>query len=208
MWETMRLHAAAAPVRAWLMTSRLLPAPNHWEVCASRLRTADQTQSLCQHDGSKCLTALSIKRHFSVSLQRSLRQERVDQQSSLPKKTPPSQLSPSSLSMTSDPPVQNSEKLFNLPNILTASRILSVPFLGHLILTERLPVALALLFVAGCTDLLDGHLARRWQAYTIFGSVADPAADKLLMTVMVASLGWKGLLPGKHFTLRWSIAPL
>lgn len=91
---------------------------------------------------------------------------------------------------------EKSEKLLNLPNILTASRILSVPFLGHLILTDRLPAALGLLFVAGCTDLLDGYLARKWQAYTVFGSIADPAADKLLMTVMVATLGWKGLLPG------------
>ncbi|CAO1625900.1 unnamed protein product [Parajaminaea phylloscopi] len=99
------------------------------------------------------------------------------------------------------PPVVKSEKLLNLPNLLTASRILSVPFLGHLILTEQLPAALALLFVAGCTDLLDGYLARKWNAYTVFGSIADPAADKLLMTVMVATLGWKGLMPGSLASL-------
>ncbi|PWN21078.1 hypothetical protein BCV69DRAFT_238560, partial [Microstroma glucosiphilum] len=87
------------------------------------------------------------------------------------------------------------EEIVNLPNLLTLSRILSVPFLGHLILTDRLLEATALLFVAGCTDLIDGWLARKWNAYTVFGSIADPAADKLLMTVMVATLGWKGLLP-------------
>lgn len=88
-----------------------------------------------------------------------------------------------------------SEKLLNLPNVLTASRIVAVPALGYLILVDRLPEALVLLFFAGVTDLLDGWLARKWNAYTVFGSIADPAADKLLMTVMVATLGWKNLLP-------------
>lgn len=96
-----------------------------------------------------------------------------------------------------------SEKLVSIPNALTLSRIIAVPFLGHLILIDQLPTALVLLFVAGCTDLLDGWLARRWNSYTVFGSIADPAADKLLMTVMVATLGWKGLMPGElHRMIR------
>lgn len=91
----------------------------------------------------------------------------------------------------------------SIPNALTLSRIIAVPFLGHLILVDQLPTALVLLFVAGCTDLLDGWLARRWNSYTVFGSIADPAADKLLMTVMVATLGWKGLMPGEsHRMIR------
>lgn len=88
-----------------------------------------------------------------------------------------------------------SEELLNLPNLLTLSRILSTPFIGYLIVTDRLTPAVGLLFVAACTDLLDGWLARRWNKFTVFGSVADPAADKLLMTVMVVTLGWKGFLP-------------
>lgn len=96
----------------------------------------------------------------------------------------------------SPPPSKElSEEILNLPNVLTLSRILSVPVLGYLILHDRLPEALVLLFVAGFTDILDGWLARKRNSYTVFGSIADPAADKLLMTVMVATLGWKNLLP-------------
>ncbi|PWN30777.1 hypothetical protein BDZ90DRAFT_209299, partial [Jaminaea rosea] len=87
------------------------------------------------------------------------------------------------------------EELLNLPNILTASRIASTPFLGYLIITDRLAAAVGLLFAAAVTDLLDGWLARKWNKFTVFGSIADPAADKLLMTVMVVTLGYRGFLP-------------
>jgi phosphatidylglycerophosphate synthase len=41
--------------------------------------------------------------------------------------------------------------------------------------------AAALFIVAGLTDILDGHLARRWNAETAFGRIMDPFADKLLV---------------------------
>ncbi|CAO1628864.1 unnamed protein product [Sympodiomycopsis kandeliae] len=94
-----------------------------------------------------------------------------------------------------------SEEILNAPNILTLSRIVSVPFLGYFIVNDQLPEALVLLFLAGCTDVVDGWLARKYNKYTIFGSIADPAADKLLMTVMVATLGWKNYLPFQLATL-------
>ena len=43
--------------------------------------------------------------------------------------------------------------------------------------------------------LLDGWLARRTNRYTVFGSIADPAADKALVTTMVISLAVSGMLP-------------
>lgn len=55
--------------------------------------------------------------------------------------------------------------------------------------------ALGLLAISGFTDLLDGFLARKFGSATVFGSIADPAADKALMTVMVGALAWRGLLP-------------
>lgn len=119
-------------------------------------------------------------------------QQPRQEQKSEPGKTAADTASPAP---TSPPGKELSEEILNLPNVLTLSRIVSVPFLGYLILHDRLPEALVLLFVAGCTDLLDGWLARKWNSYTVFGSIADPAADKLLMTVMVATLGWKNLLP-------------
>ncbi|KDN41687.1 hypothetical protein K437DRAFT_249432 [Tilletiaria anomala UBC 951] len=92
-------------------------------------------------------------------------------------------------------PVALSENIYTIPNLLTTLRLLSVPVLGHLVLTSQMPAAAALLFVSGLTDVVDGWLARKCNSYTVFGSIADPAADKALMTVMVVCLAIKGLLP-------------
>lgn len=52
-----------------------------------------------------------------------------------------------------------------------------------------------LLGTAGITDVLDGWIARKWKLQTVVGSVVDPMADKLLVTVLTVSLAAKGLLP-------------
>ena len=88
-----------------------------------------------------------------------------------------------------------SEDIATLPNVLTISRLLMTPYIGHLVLTHELRSACAFLFVAAVTDLLDGWIARRTGKYTVFGSIADPAADKALMTTMVVTLGLSGMMP-------------
>ncbi|MEE4295042.1 MAG: CDP-alcohol phosphatidyltransferase family protein [Wenzhouxiangella sp.] len=82
-----------------------------------------------------------------------------------------------------------------LPNALTVGRILAVPPLVVLLLTGAYPAALAVAVFAGLSDLLDGWLARRFDWQTRFGSLADPAADKLLMTASYLTLAWLGFLP-------------
>uniref|UniRef100_V5ET60 Phosphatidyl synthase n=1 Tax=Kalmanozyma brasiliensis (strain GHG001) TaxID=1365824 RepID=V5ET60_KALBG len=92
-----------------------------------------------------------------------------------------------------------SEDILTIPNLLTISRLLVTPYIGYLVATHQFPVAVSLLFIASLTDLLDGWLARRTGKYTVFGSIADPAADKALVTTMVISLALSGMLP-------WSLA--
>lgn len=92
-----------------------------------------------------------------------------------------------------------SEDIYTIPNALTIARIAACPALGYFILAGDMRTATVLLAAAGFTDLLDGWLARKMGSHTVFGSIADPAADKALMTVMVATLAMKGLLPSESF---------
>jgi CDP-diacylglycerol--glycerol-3-phosphate 3-phosphatidyltransferase len=69
---------------------------------------------------------------------------------------------------------------FNLPTILTLSRIFLIPF--FVLSVYQHPVIGALVFgVASITDFLDGYLARRTGQITKFGIIMDPIADKFLV---------------------------
>lgn len=56
-------------------------------------------------------------------------------------------------------------------------------------------LALSLFTYAGITDAVDGYLARRYNSQTVVGTVIDPMADKLLMTITVICLTLQGTLP-------------
>ena len=87
------------------------------------------------------------------------------------------------------------EDIYNLPNILTFSRIAAAPFIGYFVFHDQHAWALGLFAYAGISDLLDGYIARRWNKRTVVGTVIDPMADKMLMTVLTVSLAAKGALP-------------
>jgi len=74
--------------------------------------------------------------------------------------------------------------IFNIPNLLSLSRILSVPVFIILML-EPSPVRALLAGIvfslASATDWLDGYLARRWGQVTKIGKLLDPIADKILI---------------------------
>lgn len=74
--------------------------------------------------------------------------------------------------------------MYNLPNILTISRIIVIPviFLAIYIHTVWWSVLAGILFiVAAVTDYLDGYLARSRNETSAFGRLLDPIADKLLV---------------------------
>jgi cardiolipin synthase len=85
--------------------------------------------------------------------------------------------------------------LFNLPNLFTFARLVLAPFIAADILHNRYGRAIVLLFAAGFTDVIDGFLARRFQAATSGGAYFDPIADKILLSVIYVSLGVAGALP-------------
>ena len=76
-----------------------------------------------------------------------------------------------------------------LPNILTLMRlVLSFIFLAMILYAPQvenrtlfLDVAFVLFVVAGLTDVVDGHVARRFNATSRFGRMIDPLVDKVLV---------------------------
>lgn len=74
--------------------------------------------------------------------------------------------------------------MYNLPNILTISRIVVIPviFLSIYIDSTIWSILAGVLFViASITDYLDGYIARARNQNSIFGRLLDPIADKLLV---------------------------
>jgi CDP-diacylglycerol--glycerol-3-phosphate 3-phosphatidyltransferase len=73
----------------------------------------------------------------------------------------------------------------SIPNSLTALRILSIPILIAVLLSQfdgKNLVAFAIFLLAALTDMLDGFFARRKKQTSVFGQLLDPLADKLLIT--------------------------
>jgi len=80
-------------------------------------------------------------------------------------------------------PVAN-DKILNIPNSLTALRLLAVPVLIWLLALDTLDSrawATVVFLSAAFTDLLDGAIARKRGEITSFGKLADPIADKALI---------------------------
>jgi CDP-diacylglycerol---glycerol-3-phosphate 3-phosphatidyltransferase len=79
----------------------------------------------------------------------------------------------------------------NLPNYLTVFRILLVPVVMVILLSEVFvsdwPAAVVFA-IASLTDVADGYLARRNDQVSTFGKLWDPLADKLLVTAALISL--------------------
>ena len=82
-----------------------------------------------------------------------------------------------------------------LPNSLTLSRLLLAAPLGVLILREDFTWALAIGFLAGITDALDGFFARRLGAFSRWGAALDPIADKVLITTSFICFAEVALIP-------------
>ncbi|MBN1494005.1 MAG: CDP-diacylglycerol--glycerol-3-phosphate 3-phosphatidyltransferase [Candidatus Omnitrophica bacterium] len=93
----------------------------------------------------------------------------------------------------------------SIPNMLTVIRILGVVlatyvlFKGTFCLTIT---AIVLYAMVTLTDLLDGYLARKWDAVSAFGALMDPIADKVYILTLYASFVFLRLIA------HWWIWPI
>ena len=98
--------------------------------------------------------------------------------------------------MSTGAPEQHvSDRVLTVPNALSAARLLGVPVVLWAILTERDGLALALLFLAGLTDYLDGKIARRYDLVSRVGQLLDPVADRLYIVSTLLGLAWREIIP-------------
>lgn len=82
-----------------------------------------------------------------------------------------------------------------LPNAISIMRIALIGPILYSLLNGQFAWALALFFVAGFSDGVDGYLAVRFNWTTRLGGLLDPAADKMLITGMFVTLAWTGHIP-------------
>lgn len=86
-------------------------------------------------------------------------------------------------------------KLSDLPNLISALRLVAVIPVVWLLLSQQFGWALVLFALAGISDAVDGFLAKSngWQSR--LGGILDPLADKALLVSCLLVLGSMGLVP-------------
>jgi cardiolipin synthase len=82
-----------------------------------------------------------------------------------------------------------------LPNAISILRIALVAPILMLILKGNFGWALALFWLAGFSDGVDGYLAKRFDWHTRLGALLDPVADKLLVAGLFLTLAYTGDIP-------------
>jgi len=82
-------------------------------------------------------------------------------------------------------------RIWTVPNQITFLRLGFLPFFLILISYEHYRWALLILIIAGCTDGIDGLLARTLNQKSALGAYLDPIADKLLLSSSFVILAFK-----------------
>ncbi|MDP5279170.1 CDP-diacylglycerol--glycerol-3-phosphate 3-phosphatidyltransferase [Sphingomonas sp. DG1-23] len=92
--------------------------------------------------------------------------------------------------------------MLTLPNILTLSRIVTVPLLAAFLWWPEwrtgYAVAFAIYCLMGITDYFDGYLARAQGTVSKLGVFLDPIADKIMIAAVILMLVGKGVIADYH----------
>ena len=86
--------------------------------------------------------------------------------------------------------------ILTIPNLVTLMRLGCVPLFCWLLFGKDDRTAAAWLLAGlGCTDWVDGYLARHLNQVSELGKVLDPTADRILLGTVVISLTIDGSVP-------------
>jgi len=100
-------------------------------------------------------------------------------------------------------PSPASRGILTIPNAVTLLRLACVPIFCWLLFGRDDRTAAAwLLAVLGCTDWVDGYLARHLGQVSELGKVLDPTADRILLGTVVVSLLIDGSVPA---VVAWGV---
>lgn len=87
-------------------------------------------------------------------------------------------------------------RILTVPNVITFVRLCCIPvFLWLLFGQDDRAAAATLLAILGCTDWVDGWIARRFDQGSALGQKLDPVADRLLFIVAVTAMIVDGSVP-------------
>lgn len=86
-------------------------------------------------------------------------------------------------------------KLKFIPNILTAMRIVLIPFFIYFFVRSKAQICAVIFLVSGITDAIDGFLARRFRWESNLGKILDPIADKFSYATVFFCLCSEGRIP-------------
>jgi cardiolipin synthase (CMP-forming) len=92
--------------------------------------------------------------------------------------------------------------MLTLPNLLTLSRIVTVPVLAALLWWPEWRLGYGLAFAVYClmglTDYFDGYVARSQGTVSKLGVFLDPIADKIMVAAVILVLCAQGILRGPY----------
>ena len=89
--------------------------------------------------------------------------------------------------------------ILTIPNLLTLLRMALIPVFASFLFYGYSGWALFVFLIAGISDGIDGFVARKFNQESELGTIIDPIADKLLMTVAFIVLALPNVLHPTRF---------
>ena len=83
----------------------------------------------------------------------------------------------------------------HVPNALTITRFILIPFIVIALVKNDYITTFILLTTSGLTDVLDGFIARKFNFISNFGKLIDPLADKSTQVAILTTLALKEIIP-------------